>query len=274
MIGEVIEPRARRAAELAELDRRLAAEPADPEAFHRAWVLSRQLKWREAIPDLERGLKLRPDDPDGLFLLALAHINLSNHAAALAALEKYLAHAADDIDARFAKARVALTLNRFGEAVDDFTRVLDVDPNRDQAHANRAQARFRLGRYQESLADLDPLIEHYSSDPVLLALRSQVHDRLGHKEQAQSDWKRSLGSPLVTARDYNNQAWTLANGPKATRDPDQALVLARKAVALTPDTAIYLNTLGTACLPRRPLCRGHRNARKEPGSEQGRIRRV
>ncbi len=108
-------------------------------------------------------------------------------------------------------------------------------------------ARLRLGRYQESLADLDPLIEHYPRDPVLLELRSQVHDRLGHKEQAQSDLKRSLGSPLATARHYNNQAWTLANGPKATRDPDQALVLARKAVALTPGTAIYFNTLGAAC---------------------------
>ena len=30
------------------------------------------------------------------------------------------------------------------------------------------------------------------------------------------------------------------------RDPEQALVLARKAVALTPGTAIYLNTLGVA----------------------------
>ncbi len=36
VIGAVIEPRARRAAELAELDRRLAAEPADPEALFTA----------------------------------------------------------------------------------------------------------------------------------------------------------------------------------------------------------------------------------------------
>jgi uncharacterized protein HemY len=41
-------------------------------------------------------------------------------------------------------------------------------------------------------------------------------------------------------------AWRLATGPVALRDPEQALVLAKKAVALTPDTAIYLNTLGVA----------------------------
>jgi tetratricopeptide (TPR) repeat protein len=35
-------------------------------------------------------------------------------------------------------------------------------------------------------------------------------------------------------------------GLSPLRDPEQALVLARKAIALTPGTAIYLNTLGVA----------------------------
>jgi tetratricopeptide (TPR) repeat protein len=99
---------------------------------------------------------------------------------------------------------------------------------------------------QEALADLAPLIEHYPQDPSLYELRSQVHDRMGHREQAQADMKLAVESPVADAQHYNNLAWRLANAPVALRDLEQALVLARKAVTLTPGAAIYLNTLGVA----------------------------
>jgi tetratricopeptide (TPR) repeat protein len=44
----------------------------------------------------------------------------------------------------------------------------------------------------------------------------------------------------------NNLAWTLANGPTSTRDPQRAMSLARRAIGLAPGQAIYLNTLGVA----------------------------
>ena len=44
----------------------------------------------------------------------------------------------------------------------------------------------------------------------------------------------------------NNQAWTLATGPAADRDPARAVALARVAAGLAPDEAIYHNTLGIA----------------------------
>ena len=74
----------------------------------------------------------------------------------------------------------------------------------------------------------------------------RVHDRLGHHEQAQADQKKALESPFAGAPELNNFAWRLVTGPAAMRDPEQALVLARKAVALTPGAATYLNTLGVA----------------------------
>jgi len=247
VIGEVIEPQARRAAELAELNRRLTAKPDDAEALiHRGWLFTQQKKWPEAIADLERGLRLKPDDTDAMFLLAQAYRNANNLPAARASLETYLVRSFDDIDARAMKGQVSLQLARLQEAADDFTKVLDADPGRDPVRYGRAQTWLRLGRFQEALADLAPLIEHYPRDPALYELRSQVHDRLGHREQAQADRKQALELPTPDAQHYNNLAWRLATGPVASRDPEQALVLARKAVALTPGTAIYLNTLGVA----------------------------
>ena len=40
------------------------------------------------------------------------------------------------------------------------------------------------------------------------------------------------------------RAWMLVTGPDYPRDPEWALVLARKAVALAPNEPMYLNTLG------------------------------
>jgi tetratricopeptide (TPR) repeat protein len=247
VIGEVIEPQARRATELAELNRRLAAKPDDAEALiHRGWLFTQQKKWPEATADLEQGLRLRPDDADALFLLAKAYSNTTNLPAARATLETYLARSSDDIDARALKGQVSLQLGRLREAVDDFTKVLDADPGREPVRYRRVQIWLRIGRFQEALADLAPLLEHYPKDPSLYELRSQAHDRLGHREQAQADMKQAVESPMAGAQHYNNLAWRLATGPVALRDPEQALVLARKAVAMAADTAIYLNTLGVA----------------------------
>ncbi len=92
VIGEVIEPQAQRAVEVAELNRRLAAQPDDAEALiQRGWLFTQQQKWPEAIADLERGSHLRPDDTHALFLLARAYSDTSNLPAARATLEKYLA---------------------------------------------------------------------------------------------------------------------------------------------------------------------------------------
>ena len=247
VIGEVIENDRWRGAELAEMSRRLAAKPDDSEALiHRGWLFSLQKKWPEAIADLERGSRLRPDDTDAMFLLARAYANTTNPSAARATLEKYLARSSDDIDARAMKGQVSLQLGRLQEAVDDFSKVLDADPGRAPVRFRRAQIWLRMGRFQEALADLAPLIEHFPKDPALYELRGQVHDRLGHREQARADMKQALESPLAGAQHYNNLAWSLATGPVAFRDPEQALALAKKAVSLTPGTPIYLNTLGVA----------------------------
>ena len=44
----------------------------------------------------------------------------------------------------------------------------------------------------------------------------------------------------------NNRAWTYATGPFIQRDPERAVALARRAVALAPGSALTLNTLGVA----------------------------
>ncbi len=132
VVGEVIETQARRGAELAEMNRRLAANLDDAEALiHRGWLFHLEKKWPDAIADLERRLRLRPDDTDALFLLAQAYGQTNNLPGARTTLETYLARSSDDIEARVMKGQVSLRLGRLQEAAADFTKVLDADPGRD-----------------------------------------------------------------------------------------------------------------------------------------------
>ena len=77
-------------------------------------------------------------------------------------------------------------------------------------------------------------------------LRSQAHERLGHQDLEQADLKRASETPQADPTELNNLAWQLATGTARSARPGSALELARKAITLAPDTAIYLNTLGVA----------------------------
>ena len=245
------------AGELIEMNGRLAADPNDVEALtHRGWLRFNLTQPAEAVADLERAVKLRPDDKDALFLLSQAYSQTNNLPAARAALETYPEQCPDDIDARVKKGQMAFRLDRLSEAAVEFSRVLEADPSRNPVRARRAKILLRLGRFTEALADLDISINRYPKDPDLPELRGQAHDGLGDKERANSDRKRAAELPRADAGIYNNRAWTLATGPAVLRDHDEALTAARKAVALRPNRLSTSTRWASpssvpACIPRR-----------------------
>jgi WD40 repeat protein len=55
-----------------------------------------------------------------------------------------------------------------------------------------------------------------------------------------------LPAKLQQANELNNQAWPLVAGPEGQRKPAQGLELIQKAVELSPDNGLLLNTLGVA----------------------------
>jgi tetratricopeptide (TPR) repeat protein len=247
VVGEALAPAARRASGREATSRRLAANPDDAEArIHRGWLSLQEGKWPEAVADLERGLRLRPEDTDTLFLLAEAQSLTNNLPACHATLTRYLARSADDVDARVFRGRVALRLGRIKEAAEDFTRALEADPARISIRLQRARVWLHVGRFQDAVTDLDELTRRDPRDAQLYELRSQAHERLGHHDLAQADRKRSSESPQADPKLLNNRAWMLANGPASLRDLEWALELARKNVAQAPGVANYLNTLGVA----------------------------
>jgi tetratricopeptide (TPR) repeat protein len=245
--GAVIEPRARGAAELAEMNRRLAANPDDADAsIHRGWLFHQQKEWPEAIADLEHLLRLRPDDPDACWLLAEAYQEMGNLAGALEAFSRRLERAPEDRDARFQRGLLALALARPALAADDFSRILAAEPDLERARYRRAQALIRLGRHREALADLDTLIAKDPNNSALYQLRGIVRAALGDSDQARADREKASSLLPKDPMALNYRAWILATGSIDQRDPERAVALARRAVALAPGLQLSLNTLGVA----------------------------
>ncbi len=247
VVGEVLEPQSRRAAELAEMNRRLTAKPDDTEALiHRGWLFTQQTKWPEAIADLEHLLRVRPGDSDASWLLAEAYLETGKLAGALSAFNRLLEQAPEDHEARFQRGLVALALAQPGLAADDFSRVLDHEPDRDGARYRRARALIQLGRHREALADLDLLISKESDNFVLYDLRGIAREALGDDKQSRADREKADSLLPKVPRTLNSRAWTDATGPFIQRDPERAVVLAQRAVGLAPDDHVILNTLGVA----------------------------
>jgi tetratricopeptide (TPR) repeat protein len=247
VVGEVLEPRARRVAELAAMNRRLAANPDDGEALvHRGWLFHQQKKWPEEIADLERRRRLRPEDADACGLLAEAYQETGNLTGALAAFSRLLERAPEDHDARFERGLLALALAQPQVAADDFGRILAAEPDLEHARYRRVQALIRLGRHREALANLDILIPKAPQDSALYQLRGTVREALGDSDQARGDREKAGALLPKDPLALNNRAWILATGSIVQRDPERAVVLARQAVALAPGQQMSLNTLGVA----------------------------
>jgi eukaryotic-like serine/threonine-protein kinase len=100
-----------------------------------------------------------------------------------------------------------------------YTARIQAGPNDADAYHHRGHALSELRRFSEAIDDFTAAVRLRPGDVHLLE---------------------------SVASSCNNRAWELATGPEASRAPDRALNLARRAVDLTPKEALYLNTLGVA----------------------------
>lgn len=74
--------------------------------------------------------------------------------------------------------------------------------------------------------------------------RAQVAVERGEMGAARDFVRQAISEGTESSSNCNNLAWLLATGPAAVRDPAQAEILARRAVAAAPDQPMFLNTLG------------------------------
>jgi tetratricopeptide (TPR) repeat protein len=90
------------------------------------------------------------------------------------------------------------------------------------------------------------LIPKHPDDDRLYDLRATIREALGDHEHAGADREKTAALRPKDWHTVNAQAWKYATGPITERDPELAVALARRAIALAPGQPTVLNTLGVA----------------------------
>jgi serine/threonine-protein kinase len=244
--GAIPDQAARRAAERAELDRRVAHDPDDPDALtRRGWLSMAARQWPEAIADLRWAARRRPRDVLILRLLAAALIEVPGRARdAVDVLSRLLEVKPGDPHALRERGRLWLAVGDARMADADLAARLAMFPDDLDAIYTRVRARHHLGRYRETLADLDRLIQDSPRTAIYYQLRGQAQEAEGNAGAARDDFRRAreILPPMPTA--LNDAAWDCVAQPESMRDPERAHLLIRRAVELEPSNNTFLNTLG------------------------------
>ena len=110
---------------------------------------------------------------------------------------------------------------------------------------NFSDAKEEMG-YRFMIRSLERQAEEAPGDVTLLRDLATLYQHLGEDEEAIRAYERALSIRPFDPTVLNNLAWTLVTAPeKGLRDPERALVLARRAVALSRN-APFLDTLAEA----------------------------
>jgi tetratricopeptide (TPR) repeat protein len=228
------------------MDSRLAANPDDSEArIHRGWLALLEARPADAFRDLDRP-SLR-HDPDVERMLVEGFERSNNLPGLQRVLDRQIERNPRDTDAHYRRGLLGLELGQFARAAEDFDKVLAARPEFDHAHYTRIQCLIRIGRDREAVAELDAFTPKYSNDWVIYHLRAIARANLGEIELSRADAEKARALLPKDPGTLNSEAWggNLAR-PLGRRDPERAVVLARRAVELAPDNWFCINSLGVA----------------------------
>lgn len=144
-------------------------------------------------------------------------------------------------------ANTLLSMGRSEEALAAFSRVIELKADKPNGWHGRGVAYANLSQWDKALADFSKAVELNPRFVSARVNRGNIYGRLSRFTEAQADYRNVLEVAPASAVAHNNLAWLLATCPDSKfRDPGQAVKLAKKAVALTPNQGGYWNTLGVA----------------------------
>jgi tetratricopeptide (TPR) repeat protein len=130
--------------------------------FRRAELLRLNDRIAEAMPNYDKAIATRPDNPEFRFNRALANSRLE----------------------------------RIDAVIADLTRVIGPNPRRGpftvSALNNRGVAYMRKGEYAQAIADLDTALALDPGSPMTLVRRGLVHEKAGQRDKAIADYRESL----------------------------------------------------------------------------------
>ncbi|MFC4866545.1 MULTISPECIES: tetratricopeptide repeat protein [Streptomonospora] len=221
------------------IDKADLPEPTLHKALRERWRLRHDAgRDAEAFEDIERAIRLRPDDAASYIQRGRTHRELRRLDAAIADFDR-----ACELDSTIPAPLVqrALTFEGRGDhdaALADFTRAFALRPQDGHLLAHRAVLHRAQGRHAESLADFDRALRLTPDDAWTLSQRGSTRWRLDQFEAALADLDRAVELEPTSGRfldravlrqDIGDLEGALADCDRALEaDPEYTHVLAHR----------------------------------------------
>jgi tetratricopeptide (TPR) repeat protein len=152
----------------------------------------------DAIPFLNRLLKLRSEEPTAHAMLAVLDYREGKCAAATPHFEKAGELLDSQLDALHAYATCLVRLKRLDEAANVFQRVLALKPDDPRERELLASIQLMGRKPKDAIATLQPLLDAKDANAGLLQLASRAYEDSGDTPQAVSTLRQAL---LLEPRD-------------------------------------------------------------------------
>ena len=190
-----------------------------------------QSRAAEALPYIERALRLQPGAPETLANYGIALEGVGRYGEALQALNRVVALTPNDSRAWSNRGALLSKLHRNEEALADFDRAVTLDPANVASWSNRSLILVTLGRPEEALESSDRLLRLRPDNLEARDNRGLALKAMGRTREALTAFDR-----VLQKRPDHAEAWVnRANPLKALGEVDQALTSYARALAIQPN---------------------------------------
>jgi tetratricopeptide (TPR) repeat protein len=184
----------------------------------------------EAIADLDKAIRLAPDEAIPLVLRARIHQQAGDSERAAADLERVLAKRPDHPAALELRGLIAAERNDYPAAIRDFRKLVVQKPDDAVLMGQLAMLYLAAKQPRQAIKRFSRSIELDEKNFASWRGRSDAEISIGDHTSARADLEKALELQPDDSGVLNNLAWLLATSPdEAIRDGKRAIELARKA---------------------------------------------
>ena len=160
----------------------------------------------QAILDLNKALKVKPDFPEAYLNRGLAHINKGNTEQAFLDYNKAIELNPKYEEAYYVRGLAHAGRGEFDEAISDYGKAIETNPQYVQAYLNRGFVYVNKGVPEQAIADFNKVLKINASIPAVYYLRGVAYANKGNLAQAIADYSKAIELEPKYVEAYTNRA--------------------------------------------------------------------
>ncbi|MFM9282395.1 tetratricopeptide repeat protein [Paenibacillus jiagnxiensis] len=217
--------------------------------YSAAYQLIEWRRFKEALAEAERQLRLEPEDPDGMALVAEIYFQMNEYDKALYWSREAMLREPDHQLAWYVRVRVHFETNEvkaFNESVEE---ALRIDPYEPHYYFLKAQLLNKKSKFREAKEELLLALELRPESPLYLASMSYTEALLGNDAESQRLDRQAIREGAEQPIVLMYLAWAAAERGDYSLREDYM----RSAVRLSPDDKQYQDEYLEALQQNNPV---------------------